>query len=453
MHNITLQELCEAIGCKTTLSHQIKSICTDTRALTPDCLFVALVGEHFDGHDFVGKALAGGAVAAVVQRAVEGIPHERLLTVPDTEASLLKMATCYKNKFEDLHIVGVTGSAGKTTSKEFIACVLQAGFATHKNEGNMNNEIGVPATVFALKPTHEVAVIEMGMQGLGEIHDLSAALCPDIGVITNVGVAHLLQLGSRENILRAKLEMQDGMPDGAPLFLCGDNDLLSEVEIPRLRVILYGIDNPTCAIRGSDIREDGLCTTFTIEAEGASYEANIPCLGRHNVQNALVAFGVGRELGIPPTDCIEALKNYEPSGMRQRIVQKNGIVVVEDCYNANPDSMKAALGTLKTYPCTGRRIAVLADMLELGEVAEQSHMDVGVLAARNSDMLFCYGQYADIMAEAARQEGLQVVPCEDLPELEKALADQVEVGDVVWLKASYGMKLWESLGALYEKFS
>ncbi len=452
MQNITLQELAGAIGCEVEQNSFISTICTDTRAIVPSCLFVALCGERFDGHDFVAAALEQGAVAAVVQKPIEGVSADKLLMVQNTQDSLLQMAGCYRKKQKNLRVVGVTGSAGKTTSKEFIACVSAAGFSTHKTEGNQNNEIGVPATIFAIEQ-QEVAVVEMGMQGLGEIHDLSAALCPDIGVITNVGVAHLLQLGSRENILRAKLEMQDGMPDGAPLLLCGDNDLLSEVEIPRLRVILYGIDNPSCAIRAGDIQESGQGTIFTILAEGGSYEAYIPCLGRHNVQNALAAFGVGRELGIPPQDCVKALEDYKPSGMRQKIVNKRGIVVVEDCYNANPDSMKAALSTLKTYPCTGRRIAVLADMLELGEISQQSHMDVGVLAARNADMLFCYGRYSGVMADAARQEGLVVVQCEGLPQLEQALAEQVKEGDVVWVKASSGMKLWTALGGLYEKFS
>ena len=449
METVKLTLLAAAMGCETAVEADISHICTDTRKLTPGCLFVALKGETFDGHNFVKAALEQGAAAAVVHQPVEDVDQDKLLEVMDTQDALLDMASVYRDRFPELNLVAVTGSVDKTTTKDFIACVVSAGFHTHKTEGNQNNEIGVPATIYGLNAQHGAAVVEMGMQGLGEILDLTLALHPTVGVITNIGVSHIERLGSRENILQAKLELCEGLADGAPLFLCGDNDLLATVKDPRLDVIFYGVENPGCAIRGKDIEEDGQNTFFVIEAEGQSWAAQIPCVGRHNVLNALAAFGVGRKLGIPAEKCIQALKNYQPSGMRQHIVQCGGAAIVEDCYNASPDSMQAALATLKTYPCKGKRFAVLADMLELGEIAEESHLQVGKLAAESADVLYCCGNFGKLYAQGAQQAGMtDAVWFEDKPALAAALCANVEQGDVVWAKASRGMKLEEVLQPL-----
>jgi len=452
MEAVKLSLLAAAMGAATNLEADITHICTDTRKLTPGCLFVALKGENFDGHRFVKAALEQGAVAAVVHQPVEDVEEEKLLEVMDTQDALLDMASVYRDRFPELKLIAVTGSVGKTTTKDFIACVVSAGYNTHKTEGNQNNEIGVPATVYGITKEHGAAVVEMGMQGLGEILDLTLALHPTMGVITNIGVSHIERLGSRENILQAKLELCEGLEDGAPLFLCGDNDLLATVQQPRLDVIFYGVENPACAIRGGEIKEEGDSTSFVIMAEGQQWPAVIPCVGRHNVLNALAAFGIGRKLGIPAEKCIQALRDYQPSGMRQHVVRCGGVTIVEDCYNASPDSMQAALTTLKTYPCSGRRIAVLADMLELGEIAEQSHLQVGQLAAECADALYCYGQLGKLYAVGAGQNGGHGV-CwfEDKADLAEALCCDVQQGDVVWAKASRGMKLEEALQPLKNK--
>ena len=449
MEAVKLTLLAAAMGCETAVEADITHICTDTRKLTPGCLFVALKGETFDGHRFVKTALEQGAAAAVVHQPVEDVDQDKLLEVMDTQDALLDMASVYRDQFPELKLVAVTGSVGKTTTKDFIACVVSAGYNTHKTQGNQNNEIGVPATIYGLTKEHGAAVVEMGMQGLGEILDLTLALHPTIGVITNIGVSHIERLGSRENILKAKLELCEGLEDGAPLFLCGDNDLLATVEEPRLETIFYGIENPACAIRGGEIKEEGDSTSFVIMAEGQTWQAVIPCVGRHNVLNALAAFGVGRKLGIPAERCIAALADYQPSGMRQHIVRLGGVTMVEDCYNASPDSMRAALTTLKDYPCSGRRIAVLADMLELGHIAEESHRSTGKLAAQCADMLFCYGPLGRLYAQGAAEAGLQQAQWfAQKADLAEALCGQVQPGDVVWVKASRGMKLEEVLGTL-----
>ena len=443
MEPISLQLLARAAGDNAPHPGVVTQICTDTRQLTPGCLFVALQGERFDGHDFVPAALAGGAIAAVVHHPVKA-PAKQLIQVEDTQRALLAMAACYRDQFPALRLTAVTGSVGKTTTKEMMACVLESAWKTLKTEGNLNNEIGMPKTLLQLDSSYGAAVIEMGMTGFGEIRDLAAAAKPCLGVITTIGVSHLERLGSRENILRAKLELAQELPDGAPLLLNGDNDLLSQVEENRLKTVFFGEENPACAIRCTAWREAGDSTWMTIAWEGNSYETRLPALGRHNRMNALAAFGTGVLLGLEPEQCARALAAYRPAGMRQRLVEKQGVLVMEDCYNASPDSMTAALETLGGYPCTGRRIAVLADMLELGAVQEEGHRQVGALAARKADLLLCWGELARLYLEGAREAGMEKAYWfKTKEELARAVAREAAPGDLVWFKASRGMALEE----------
>lgn len=450
MEALSLKEIAACLGAKMDTDQQIIGICTDSRKVTSGVLFVALVGERFDGHDYVAAALNQGAACAIIHRPVDLPPDAPVIMVKDTQKALLDIAALYRSKL-NLKIVAVTGSVGKTTTKDMIAQVVAAKYKTHKTQGNENNEIGVPHTLFALDSSHQAAVLELGMCNLGEIEELALAVRPCIGVITNIGVSHMENLGSRENILKAKLELRAGLPDGAPLLLCGDNDLLSTVEDSRFNIIFYGLENPRCAIKGDQICEENGSTRFTLHYEGRSYPVVLPCVGRHNVLNALAAFGVGQQLGIDPQACVEALAGYQPSGMRQRVVQTpQGYTVVEDCYNASPDSMQAALATLKNYPRTGRRIAVLADMLELGVVSDQSHRAVGINAAACADLLFTWGQQATLIHQAAIEAGMtSAYHFAEKEELAMALLQQVQPGDVVWFKGSRGMRLEEIISRLY----
>ena len=452
MEPTSLQLLAQAAGDPSPRRGEITQICTDSRQITPGCLFVALQGERFDGHDFVPAALEKGAAAAVVHHPVDA-PRERLIQVDDTQRALLRMAACYRDRFPALRVAAVTGSVGKTTTKEMMACVLSSGWKTLKTEGNMNNEIGMPKTLLQLDGSHEAAVIEMGMTGFGEIRDLTLAAKPCLGIITTIGVSHLERLGSRENILKAKLEVCEGMADGAPLLLNGDNDLLSRVTDDRLRVILFGIQNPACAIRCTGWREEGDSTRLTIAWEGGEYPVLLPALGRHNVTNALAAFGAGVALGLEPAACAAALSRYRPAGMRQRLIRKEGVLVMEDCYNASPDSMRAALETLGSYPCQGQRIAVLSDMLELGAVEEEGHLEAGALAAQKADRLLCWGPLARLYVQGARQAGMgdraQWFPTKE--DLARAVADTVGPGDLCWFKASRGMALEEVIGLVWDR--
>lgn len=449
MERMTIQEIARAIGSQGTYPGEVDTISTDSRRLPEGCLFVALEGERFDGHDFIPAALRAGAAAAVAHERRDYGPGA-VLYAKNTQRALMDIAKAYRAKFS-IRCVGVTGSVGKTTTKEMIADVLASTFRTLKTEGNLNNEIGLPKTLFRLDRTTEAAVVEMGMQGLGEIAALADIAKPDIGVITNIGVSHLEQLGSRENILKAKLELADELPDGAPLLLCGDNDLLSQVRIPRLDVLFFGIDNPACGLRAKDIREGERETSFTLCEGGGELPVTIPCVGRHNVLNALAAFAVGRALAIPPERCAAALRDYLPSGMRQKVVHWQGVTVVEDCYNASPDSMKAAIGTLAGYPCPGRKIAVLGGMLELGAISERAHTEIGAYAAEKGiDLLLAYGGDACYYQQGASEGGISAALFGDKAELLRRLMAEIRPGDVVWVKGSRGMRMEEILEGLYK---
>ncbi len=449
MEKLTIEEIAQAVGSADSFSGEITQLSTDSRTIPQGCLFVALVGERFNGHDYVADAIKQGAAFAIAQEKRD-YGTDKILYVNNTQDALMAIGRLYRSKFF-IHCVGITGSVGKTTTKDMIADVVSAGFRTLKTQGNLNNEIGLPKTLFQLDPSYEAAVIEMGMQGLGEIRALAEVAQPQIGVITNIGVSHMELLGSRENILKAKLELADVLPDGAPLILCGDNDLLRNVKIPRLNVQFYGIDNPACMFRAEQIHENLTETSFNLCYHNKQTAVTIPCVGRHNVLNALAACAVGTALGIPMDQCAQALKQYVPSGMRQKIVSFGGYTVVEDCYNASPDSMKAALSTLSSYPCGGRRIAVLGDMFELGDIASQAHTDVGIFSTQKGiDFLFAYGDMARYYYQGAESAGGKSQVYTDCESLVKALKDFLCPGDVVWFKASRGMHLEQVLQGLYE---
>ncbi len=452
MQKLKLSQIAGALGADLPHDVDICEVVTDSRRAKAGTLFVAICGENADGHNFAASALQNGAEAVVVSRLPEGVDTARAIVVPDTKRALIKVGGLCRGLF-DIPFVGVTGSVGKTTTKEFIYAVLSAKYNTHKNAGNENNEIGVPNTLFALEPEHEAAVIEMGMSGFGEIRDLTAAIRPSVGVITTVGVSHIEQLGSRENILKAKLELLEGMPDGAPLFLCGDNEYLNTVRAPRLQIYRYGVTNPECALRAVDITQTGESTRFLITSPWGEHSAVIPVVGQHNVLNALAAFGVGCVMGIDPERAAAALANYLPVGMRQKVVSFKGLVVVEDCYNCSPDSLKAAVLALASYPCVGRRILVLSDMLELGENALSMHRDCGAFIARQDiDLLLACGPLSEQTVAGADRAGMErCCHYDSKASLARELIRAVRPGDVIWFKASRGMRLEDVIQQLYGK--
>lgn len=451
MNGYSLSEISEWVCADKKLFGTVDQIVTDSRQVTPGSLFVALEGENFDGHQFIGQALEKGAVAVIAHKKGEE-PAEKTLYVGNTERALRALARLRRIKIDPV-TVGITGSVGKTTTREMIAAVVRQKYRTLTTQENLNNNIGVPQTLLQLTPEHQAAVIEMGMTALGEIEELATTLLPQVGVITNIGVSHMERLGSQQNIRRAKLEIVQGLREGAPLLLNGDDPLLWGYQNPGCHVIFYGIENKNCQITAKDIIVLMGSTTFTICYQGEQYPAHIPCMGSHNVLNALAAFGVGVCLGMEPKEAAAALDKYQVSGWRQKITPFHGFTVVEDCYNAGPESMKAALTTLAGMPCQGRRIAVLADMLELGYLAEQAHQLVGELAGTlHLDAVYAYGPLARLLVEAAKESG---VPDTAWFEGKQALTDHVisgvRKGDILWVKGSHGMALETLVEAVYQQ--
>lgn len=444
-----LSELKEVLHCEIPLEAEITCVSTDTRELPQGCLFVALRGARFDGHNFVKQAIETGAIAAVTEMPIEGCP---CLVVKHTGRALLEIAAFYRKKFHPV-LVGVTGSVGKTTTKEMIACVMESQFHTLKTQGNFNNEIGLPKTLMQLDDSHTAAVIEMGMSHFGEISRLSRTAMPSIGVITNIGYSHIENLKTQEGILQAKLEIQDGMAPDAPLIVNGDDELLAPLKRDLARpIVTYGMHSAKADVRAVDVVCSAETTSFTIVVNGKCYPVTLPCVGDHNVMNALAAFCAGMLAGITPEKICAALGQYQTVGLRQNIYRRGAYTIIADCYNASPDSMKAALTVLRDLPCRGRRVAVLGDMLELGDMSRQLHTLVGEMAAVSDvDALFCFGKESFYVAQRAAMQEVSVYHTEDRRELCRVIRHYLRPEDAVLFKASRGMRLEDCISVIFEQ--
>lgn len=429
----------------------VSAVVTDSRRIQPGCVFVCFPGARVDGHDFAAQAIRNGAAYIVGQHPVEGVPEDRMVLVDSSLHAMVVMGRNYRALFHPT-VVGVTGSVGKTTTKEFCYAVFSAFGETLKTEGNQNNEIGCPNTLFRLEDSTRFAVVEMGMSARGEIGRLTGAARPDVGIITCIGVSHMEMLGSRENIRAAKLELCEGMPENAPLVLNADDPWLASAELPaHVCPVWVGIDSPAAMIRAENICPQAGGISFTIhDAAHGCFETTIPAIGRHNIYNALSAYAAGVSAGLDPARAAAALQNYRTTGMRQRVVHRRGVTVVEDCYNASPDSMRAAFSTLAQLPAQ-RRCALVGDMLELGAISSQAHAEVGRLAAETGvEVLVCYGAQSRLAAEEARCAGVaQVVWCQTPAQAVGALHRLVQSGDALLAKASRGMKLEDILADFY----
>lgn len=448
---MTFKETAQAVKSSTVLDGSYDCICTDTRKITPGCLFIAIKGENFDGHDFAEKAIENGASAVICEKDCK--LGDKQILVENTRLALLDLAGHYRSKF-NIPVIGITGSVGKTTTKEMTHAVMSSKYNTLKNEGNLNNEIGVPLTLFRLDETHEAAVIEMGMSGFDEISRMTKAVKPDIAIISNIGVSHIEKLGSREGILKAKLEILHGMKEDAPIILNGDDDMLVTVRPDAHPVIYYGIENEKANYKAIEITSKESETEVSVGFADGSGRVSLPFPGRHNVYNALAAVAAGMQFGIGVQEGLEALKNYVPAGMRQRINKKSGITFIEDCYNASPDSQAAALAVLAGLKAE-RTVAVIGDMLELGDVSKEAHYGVGSKAAENKiDAVFTYGERALETAKGAKEGGVELVRSfSDKQELSKELSAFLREGDAVLFKASRGMKLEDVIYSVYDSLN
>lgn len=397
-------------------NNAIRHITTDSRTITDGCLFVALRGEHFDGHSFISQAWESGACCVLSEEIHKPPNGKSIIIVPDTRKALLKLAAGYRRMF-DIKLVNVTGSVGKTTTKDMIADVLVRRYSTLKTGGNYNNDIGVPITLFALDSTYEAAVIEIGMNHFGEIDRLASVCEPDVGVITNVGVSHIENLGSREGILQAKCEMLPHIKSGGFAVFNGNDDMLLAIKgneqkfgLPTdVRVIWYGLghnndvwaDNVSLrGINGTDCR---------IHTPKGSIDVHISVAGEHMVLNALAAAAVGHIYGLDIDVIKDGIENFTPSGKRMEIIElKNGAKVIDDSYNANPVSMKAAIDVLAS--CEGKKIAILGDMGELGEHGIHMHADIGrYLAEKKIDGIIGIGGLSENICSEAKNYGIAYV--------------------------------------------
>ena len=449
--NLKANEIAKALGTIVDSQNIINRVSIDSRDVDEHTLFFAIKGERFDGHDFVKDVAEKGVGAIVCHKKVEC--DAPVIYVKDTKDALLDLASYYKDTFSDLLLIALTGSVGKTTTKEMVACVMAQKGETLKTEGNFNNEIGMPRTLFRLEETTKNAVIEMGMDGFGQISVLTNCAKPDCVIITSIGVSHIEILGSRDGILQAKLEILEGLKKGSLVFLNGDDDKLSTVKLDDYNVVFFGIENENCDVRAVDIKEVGLSTEFIAIKGDVKQKITIPTVGIHNVYDALAAFAVGLEYGITPESIADGLKNYAPSGMRQRIKEVKGITFIEDCYNASPDSQKAGLNSLCKI-AKQRKIAVLGDMLELGSFSEQAHRMVGEYAANcGVDILYTVGNESKYMADSALKAGLSNVQnFTDKAKLAEILVNELQKGDTILFKASRGMKLEEIFESIYKQW-
>ncbi len=446
IESVTLSFLAAATGGEIVLGSGdeiIGSISTDSRDCADVSVFIAISGENFDGNKFIPSAISGGARGYISDGDCSFTDCDFALKVADTRAALLDIAAAYRRRF-DISIVGLTGSVGKTTTKELIAAVLETERNIIKTQGNFNNEIGLPFTLFGIRQSHEIGVIEMGMSNFDEISRLTRCARPQLAVITNIGESHIEYLGSRQGILQAKCEIFEGLSEGGVAVLNGDDDLLFGIKgsLP-IKTINYGIENAACDIVAGDIRAGNNGISFKVDGE----EFSIKLPGRHNVLNALCAIAVGRCYGLGTDSIRSALAAYESAGIRQSITERDGIRVITDCYNAAPKSVKAAIEVL-TCVADGRKVAVLGDMAELGDKSAQYHKEIGEFAARNNiDLLVLIGKFAEHTASGA--SGCEVSIHDSNQSIEQYLRSKLKAGDTVLFKGSRVMHLEE----VAEKFN
>lgn len=443
MDNITLEQILQCcggqyFGKKEDLKKEVTGIVTDSRKILPGNLFVPLKGEKTDGHNYIPQVLAAGALASLSEMELAGNPGNYILVESALEA-MQRIAAFYRNDL-GIKVVGITGSVGKTSTKEMIAAVLKERYKVHKTEGNFNNHIGLPLTIFGLKQEHEVGVLEMGISDFGEMHTLASMANPDICVITNIGLCHLDNLKTRDGILKAKTECFSHMKENGRVILNGLDDKLNTItEVNGAAPVFYGREGD-CAY-AAEVTDLGLLgIRIKLHLNGETREVMIPIPGEHNIYNALAAACVGHVLGMELEEICRGIESVETVSGRSNLIRVKGMTLIDDCYNANPVSMKASIDVLSK--AGGRKIAVLGDMGELGKDEKELHAQVGAyLAGKNIDYLFCSGELSrEIAREAEKNSGCAVAYFSSKEELIPALLQEVKEGDTILIKASHFME-------------
>lgn len=442
MEQLSVKQILQFVGGETKNKETVENImvtniCTDTRKIGPGSLFVPIKGENFDGHTFIEDAFKKGAVAALSHEKISG--SGVVISVEDTRVALRDLAEHYLAMFK-IPVVAVTGSVGKTSCKDMLAAVLGSRFEVLKTDGNFNNDIGVPLTVFRIEKEHELAILEMGMNHFDEITVLSKIARPDYAVITNIGVSHIENLGSREGIFKAKKEVFDYMTSQGMAIINGDDDYLPQLESElEMKTKVFGLTKDF-AYKADEIKSlgyKGMSALFSTPHK--SFKVDVPALGEHMIYNVLPAIAIAEDLGLSEEEIKKGIQSFVPTKMRLNIYEVgNNITIIDDVYNASPDSMKAALKTLDQLPCEGKKIAILGDMFEMGDHAQDGHRKVGADAAKmNIDLLICVGGDAHYIKEAYGHKSAYYFPT--IQEANKAIEQIIEPEDTILLKASRGM--------------
>ena len=426
----------------------------DSRRTKEGDLFVPLIGERSNGHEYIASAFEKGAVATLTQEHDKmDDPKHCWIAVPDTQTALQEIAKVYRAGFS-IPIIGVTGSVGKTTTKEMLALALSAECNVMKTKGNFNSQVGLPITLFGLEPENTAAVVEMGMSFPGEMARLADVARPNLAVITNIGLSHIENLGTQKNIRKEKLRICDHFTRNSVLFLNGDDPMLSAlIGFLPCKVLVYGT-GANAQYRARKITMEDKETRYELRTPcETGRQVKVPALGRHNVLNSLAAIAVCDYLELDLDAVIRKIGEYVPPSMRQEIHEVNGVTIVDDTYNASPDSIRSGLDVLRGLDCKGRRVAVLADMLELGELSEKAHFDVGVAAAEAGvDVLVTVGKRAENIGKGARSKNPLILVCSerDNEQALRYLEQKLRSGDCVIIKGSRGMKTDEIVRGLLQ---
>ena len=452
MKNLTLRNITRACqgtyhGDESLLDREVAGVTIDSRKVEKDFLFVAINGERFNAHQFIPDTIEKGALCVVSHEDLGDTDYPYIL-VEATGQALLDIAKLYRDSF-DVKVVGITGSVGKTSTKEMIASVLAQKYNVHKTQGNFNNECGLPLTIFEMNEEHQVSVLEMGINHFGEMRKLSTVASPDICVITNIGVAHLELLKTREGIMQEKTQMFQDMKPGGSVVLNGDDPLLSTIgPVKGSDPIFYGLDQDKNAVYATDVEPLGLKgTSCTIHLPEESFSCVVPIPGIHMVSNALAGSAVGSKLGLTTEEIKRGIESLPSIPGRNHIIQTDRLILLDDCYNANPVSMKASLDVLNMG--IGRKVAVLGDMGELGPDYAALHRSVGEYAAEiGIDLVCAIGPMSKEIAEGAASDGTKALWFETKADFLAQTKDILKDGDNVLIKASHGMEFPEIVEAL-----
>ena len=452
MKNLTLRNITNACqgtyhGDERLLDREVAGVTIDSRKVEKDFLFVAINGERFNAHKFIPDTIEKGALCVVSHEDLGDTDYPYIL-VEATGQALLDIAKLYRDSF-DVKVVGITGSVGKTSTKEMIASVLAQKYNVHKTQGNFNNECGLPLTIFEMNEEHEVSVLEMGINHFGEMRKLSTVASPDICVITNIGVAHLEFLKTREGIMQEKTQMFQDMKAGGSVVLNGDDPLLSTIgPVKGSDPIFYGLDQDKNEVYATDVEPLGLKgTSCTIHLPEGSFSCVVPIPGIHMVSNALAGTAVGSKLGLTTEEIKRGIESLPSIPGRNNIIQTEHLILLDDCYNANPVSMKASLDVLNMG--IGRKVAVLGDMGELGPDYAALHRSVGEYAAEiGIDLVCAIGPMSKEIAEGAASDGTKSLWFETKADFLAQTKDILKKGDNVLIKASHGMEFPEIVEAL-----